>query len=364
MDKDKLTILPVFDESLFGGSPILIAGPCSAESRSQVLSTAEGLASAGVKVFRAGVWKPRTKPGGFEGVGERALEWLAEVKARTGMLIATEVGSRKHVEAALEGGIDVLWIGARTSVNPFAVQEIADVFASLPEHRLRELRVFVKNPVNPDLELWIGAMERIARAGVRHLGAIHRGFSSYGENLYRNAPQWRLPFEFRRRMPGVTLLCDPSHIAGRRDLVAPLARRAMTLDFDGLIIESHCRPDEALSDAAQQLTVGELAALASTLVRPDTKGASDDTLEALRRRIDALDDALLELLSKRMAIAREIGQVKQNRNMGVVQPLRYNELLRRRLDEADALGLDGDFVKTLLQTVHEESVRQQIDAGK
>lgn len=357
-------IEPVFDADTFSEAPVIIAGPCSAESREQVLETARGLAAAGVKAFRAGVWKPRTKPGSFEGVGEEALAWLAEVKELTGMLTATEVGSRRHVEAALAAGVDILWIGARTTVNPFAVQEIADAFAELPAERRDSLRVLVKNPVNPDLELWIGAIERLARAGVRRLGAIHRGFSSYGENVYRNAPQWRLPFEFRRRLPGVTLLCDPSHIAGRSELVAPLARRAMAMDFDGLIIEAHCRPAEALSDAAQQLTVDELSQLVATLTVPDVNVPTDDALEALRRRIDGLDDALLELLSKRMAVAREIGRVKQGRNMGVVQPMRYNELLRRRLEEADSLGLDADFVKTLLQTVHEESVRQQFDAGK
>ncbi|MBR6286459.1 MAG: 3-deoxy-7-phosphoheptulonate synthase, partial [Bacteroidaceae bacterium] len=228
--------------------PLVIAGPCSAESEEQVLSTAKQLASNGIKIFRAGVWKPRTKPGGFEGHGVTALPWLKRVKEETGMLVSTEIATAKHVEAALEAGVDLLWVGARTTANPFAVQEIADSLRGV------DVPVLIKNPVNPDLELWIGAFERLNGAGIKRLGAIHRGFSSYDKKIYRNLPMWHIPIELRRRIPSLPIICDPSHIGGKRDLVAPLCQQAMDLGFNGLIIESHCNPDAAWSDASQQVT--------------------------------------------------------------------------------------------------------------
>ena len=244
--------------------PVVIAGPCSAETEEQVMETAKDLAKNGVRIFRAGIWKPRTKPGGFEGVGSVGLTWLQEVKKETGMLVATEVANKQHVEEALNAGVDVLWIGARTSANPFAMQEIADslVGADVP--------VLVKNPVNPDLELWIGAMQRIYNAGIRQIGAIHRGFSAYGKHLYRNMPQWHIPIELRRRMPELTLICDPSHIGGKRELVAPLSQQAMDMGFDGLIVESHCDPDSAWSDKSQQVTPEVLNFILNMLVVRDT----------------------------------------------------------------------------------------------
>ncbi|MDE5895006.1 MAG: 3-deoxy-7-phosphoheptulonate synthase, partial [Muribaculum intestinale] len=244
---DLQSILP---EEKGGMHPIIIAGPCSAETEEQVLSTARELARNGVKIFRAGIWKPRTKPGGFEGVGREGLPWLAKVKEETGMLTATEVATRQHVEDALAAGVDILWIGARTSANPFAIQEIADAL----QEAGKDVPVLVKNPVNPDLELWIGALQRLYNAGIHRLGAIHRGFSAYGKHLYRNMPQWHIPIELRRRFPNLTLVCDPSHIGGKRELVAPLSQQALDMGFDGLIIESHCDPDCAWSDKAQQVT--------------------------------------------------------------------------------------------------------------
>ncbi len=334
--------------------PVVIAGPCSAETEEQVLETAKDLAKNGVRIFRAGIWKPRTKPGGFEGVGSVGLTWLQEVKKETGMLVATEVANKQHVEEALNAGVDVLWIGARTSANPFAMQEIADslVGADVP--------VLVKNPVNPDLELWIGAMQRIYNAGIRQIGAIHRGFSAYGKHLYRNMPQWHIPIELRRRMPELTLICDPSHIGGKRELVAPLSQQAMDMGFDGLIIESHCDPDSAWSDKSQQVTPEVLNFILNMLVVRDTTQTTE-SLTLLRQQIDQIDNDLLEALSKRMRISREIGQYKKEHSMPVVQTGRYDDILNSRAAAAEELGMNGDFMKTVYQAIHEESVRQQIE---
>ena len=334
--------------------PVIIAGPCSAETEEQVLTTAHDLASNGVKIFRAGIWKPRTKPGGFEGVGEAGLEWMKRVKVETGMAIATEVATRAHVEAALKAEVDVLWIGARTSANPFAMQEIADTLQGV------DANVLVKNPVNPDLELWIGAMERIYNAGVRHLGAIHRGFSTYGKHLYRNLPQWHIPMELRRRFPQMQIFSDPSHIGGKRELVAPLSQQAMDLGFDGLIIESHCEPDTAWSDKAQQVTPEVLNFILNTLV---IRSASQTTenLTALRQQIDTLDNDLVELLSKRMRVCREIGQYKKEHSMPVLQAGRYDEIMQHLVKSAQDMNMSGDFMKVVLQAIHAESVRQQIE---
>jgi len=334
--------------------PVVIAGPCSAETEEQVMETAKDLAKNGVRIFRAGIWKPRTKPGGFEGVGSVGLTWLQEVKKETGMLVATEVANKQHVEEALNVGVDVLWIGARTSANPFAMQEIADslVGADVP--------VLVKNPVNPDLELWIGAMQRIYNAGIRQIGAIHRGFSAYGKHLYRNMPQWHIPIELRRRMPELTLICDPSHIGGKRELVAPLSQQAMDMGFDGLIVESHCDPDSAWSDKSQQVTPEVLNFIINMLVVRDTTQTTE-SLTLLRQQIDQIDNDLLEALSKRMRISREIGQYKKEHSMPVVQTGRYDDILNSRAAAAEELGMNGDFMKTVYQAIHEESVRQQIE---
>lgn len=334
--------------------PVVIAGPCSAETEEQVMETAKDLAKNGVRIFRAGIWKPRTKPGGFEGVGSVGLTWLQEVKRETGMLVATEVANKQHVEEALNAGVDVLWIGARTSANPFAMQEIADslVGADVP--------VLVKNPVNPDLELWIGAMQRIYNAGIRQIGAIHRGFSAYGKHLYRNMPQWHIPIELRRRMPELTLICDPSHIGGKRELVAPLSQQAMDMGFDGLIVESHCNPDSAWSDKSQQVTPEVLNFILNMLVVRDTTQTTE-SLTLLRQQIDQIDNDLLEALSKRMRISREIGQYKKEHSMPVVQTGRYDDILNSRAAAAEELGMNGDFMKTVYQAIHEESVRQQIE---
>lgn len=347
-------IKPIKFSGVDSKRPVVIAGPCSAETEEQVMETAMDLAKNGVGIFRAGIWKPRTKPGGFEGVGSVGLTWLQEVKKETGMLVATEVANKQHVEEALNAGVDVLWIGARTSANPFAMQEIADslVGADVP--------VLVKNPVNPDLELWIGAMQRIYNAGIRQIGAIHRGFSAYGKHLYRNMPQWHIPIELRRRMPELTLICDPSHIGGKRELVAPLSQQAMDMGFDGLIIESHCDPDSAWSDKSQQVTPEVLNFIINMLVVRDTTQTTE-SLTLLRQQIDQIDNDLLEALSKRMRISREIGQYKKEHSMPVVQTGRYDDILNSRAAAAEELGMNGDFMKTVYQAIHEESVRQQIE---
>lgn len=334
--------------------PIVIAGPCSAETEEQVMATARELAKNGVKIFRAGIWKPRTKPGGFEGVGEQGLAWLRRVKEETGMLVATEVATKLHVKAALVAGVDVLWIGARTSANPFAMQEIADALAGV------DVPVLVKNPVNPDLELWIGAMQRLYNAGLRRIGAIHRGFSAYGKHLYRNMPQWHIPIELRRRLPNLTIFCDPSHIGGKRELVAPLSQQAMDMGFDGLIIESHCEPDSAWSDKSQQVTPEVLNFILHTLVVRDSVQTTE-SLALLRQQIDQIDSELLEALSKRMRVSREIGQYKKEHSMPVVQTGRYDDILNSRARSAEELGMSGEFMKVVYQAIHEESVRQQIE---
>ncbi len=338
-------------------NPLIIAGPCSAESEEQVVSTATDLAANGIKILRAGIWKPRTKPGGFEGVGKPGLAWMQKAKELTGMLTATEVATRQHVIDALEGGIDILWIGARTSANPFAVQEVAD---TIQELGAQNVPVLVKNPVNPDLELWIGTLERLYSAGIRRLGAIHRGFSAYGKHLYRNLPQWHIPIELRRRCPGLPIICDPSHIGGKRELVSPLSQQALDMGFDGLIIESHCDPDCALSDKAQQVTPEVLHYILSQLVIRNPQGTTDG-LSTLRKQIDEIDTDLVELLAKRMQISREIGKYKKEHRMPVLQMGRHDEIMQTRCNAAKEMEMDPEFMKTVLQAIHEESVRQQIE---
>lgn len=334
--------------------PLLIAGPCSAESEEQVMTTAKQLANKGYRLFRAGIWKPRTKPGGFEGVGEVGLSWLIRVQKELGMKVCTEIANRAHVEAALNAGVDFVWIGARTSANPFAMQEIADVLRGC------DIPVLVKNPVNPDLELWIGALERINQAGILRIGAIHRGFSTYEKHLYRNTPMWHIPIELRRRVPGLPVICDPSHIGGARELIAPLAQQAMDLGMEGLIVECHCTPDAAWSDATQQVTPDVLDFIISRLVIRTLENPTEN-LSALRHQIDDIDSNLIELLAKRMRISREIGQYKREHNMTVVQTDRYSEILCKRGAQGVLSGMSSDFVKEIFEAIHGESVRQQIE---
>ena len=334
--------------------PFVIAGPCSAETEEQVMTTAQQLASKGCHMFRAGVWKPRTKPGGFEGNGEKALPWMAQVKKDTGMMICTEVATPEHVELALKYGMDLLWVGARTSANPFAMQALADSLKGV------DIPVLVKNPVNPDLELWIGALERINGAGIKRLGAIHRGFSSYEKKLYRNLPMWQIPIELHRRLPELPIFCDPSHISGRRDLIAPLCQQAMDLGMNGLIVESHCDPDKAWSDASQQVTPDVLDYILSMLIIRDNIDLTS-SLATLRKSIDEIDNDLIDLLARRMAISREIGQYKKDNGLTVVQTKRYSEILDKRAAQGSLKGIDAGCIKNIFEHIHEESVRQQIE---
>jgi len=333
--------------------PIVIAGPCSAETEEQVLTTAKQLSDRGIKIFRAGIWKPRTRPGAFEGVGSVGLNWLKRVQSEYGMYTATEVATAKHVSECIKYGVDILWIGARTSANPFAVQEIADALEG------SDIPVFIKNPVNPDLDLWIGAIERLYLAGVRKMGVIHRGFSSADKKIYRNIPQWHIPIELRRRYPNLPMFCDPSHIGGKRELISSLSQQAMDLNYDGLIIESHCDPDSAWSDKDQQVTPDILDYILNLLVIRDGKQTTESLTE-LRKQIDEMDDQLLEVLSKRMRISREIGTYKKEHNMQILQTKRYSEILEDRIEQAIKFGIDGDCMKKILETIHEESVRQQM----
>ncbi len=333
--------------------PIVIAGPCSAETEEQVLTTAKQLSERGIKIFRAGIWKPRTRPGAFEGVGSVGLNWLKRVKTEYGMYTATEVATAKHVSECIKYGVDILWIGARTSANPFAVQEIADALEG------SNIPVLIKNPVNPDLDLWIGAIERLYLAGVRKMGVIHRGFSSADKKIYRNIPQWHIPIELRRRYPNLPIFCDPSHIGGKRELISSLSQQAMDLNYDGLIIESHCDPDCAWSDKDQQVTPDILDYILNLLVIRDGKQTTESLTE-LRKQIDEMDDQLLEVLAKRMRVSREIGTYKKEHNMQILQTQRYSEILEDRIQQAVKFGIDGDCMKKILETIHEESVRQQM----
>jgi len=352
MDLNKIT-LPGVEEK----RPIVIAGPCSAETEEQVMQTAKQVAEQGVKIFRAGVWKPRTKPGGFEGIGSEGLGWLRNVKKETGMYVATEVATAKHVLEALKYGVDLLWIGARTTANPFAVQEIADALQGV------DIPVLIKNPVNPDLELWIGAIERIYNAGLHNIGVIHRGFSSYDKKLYRNLPQWHIPIELHRRLPQMSIFCDPSHIGGSRELIAPLSQQAMDLQFDGLIIESHYNPDKAWSDKDQQVTPEVLGLILNMLVVREMNQTTEN-LATLRKQIDEIDVNLIEILAKRMRISREIGQYKKEHDMPVLQAVRYDEIISKRVAQATAMEMSEEFIKEILESIHTESIRQQMEVMK
>ncbi len=335
----------------------IISGPCSAETEAQVIATAQELAALKkVRLLRAGVWKPRTRPGSFEGVGEPALAWLQRAKRETGLPFSLEVATARHVELALEAGADVLWIGARTSVNPFAVQEIADVL------RGTDTPVLVKNPVNPDLELWLGAIERLHAAGLRRIAAVHRGFSVYNKGRYRNAPLWEIPVELRRRLPNMSIVCDPSHIAGDAELLLEVAQMACDLGSDGLMLETHCDPKNAWSDAKQQITpaaFGDLLQQLALRKSDSTDPIYQHNLDKLRTHIDRVDYALLDLLAERMRIVRQIGEYKQEQNIAIVQMERWAEIFRSRTEAAQNLGLSAEFVAELLASVHKESIRQQ-----
>jgi chorismate mutase len=348
---------PATIEQVWSTRPLIISGPCSAETEEQVLQTAQRLAKTGkVHALRAGIWKPRTRPGSFEGIGTKGLPWLQQAKKLTGLPLAVEVATGKQVEDALHFDIDILWIGARTTVNPFSVQEVADAL------RGANVPVLIKNPINPDLELWTGAVERVAKAGIKNIGLIHRGFSSYGNTEYRNAPMWHLAIEMKRRNPEMMIINDPSHICGRRDILIDVAQKAIDLDFDGLMIESHIDPDNAWSDAKQQVTPERLAEMLGEIVwrKEDVNSeAYHQALEKLRQQINHLDDELLQLLGQRMKIADKIGEFKKNNNITILQTNRWNEILERAYLKGDNLGLTREFITKYFDAVHMESINHQ-----
>lgn len=336
---------------------LIIAGPCSAETEEQVLQTATELAATNrVDILRAGIWKPRTRPGSFEGVGVIGLPWLNQAKKITGLPITVEVATAKQVEDALNFDVDMLWIGARTTVNPFSVQDVADAL------RGSNVPVLIKNPINPDLELWLGAVERVAKAGIDTIGLIHRGFSSYGNTEYRNAPMWQLAIEMKRRNPELPIICDPSHICGRRDILQTVAQRAIDLDYNGLMIESHIDPLTAWSDAKQQVTPQRLLEMLNSIIwKHDTVDQTEflSVLTTLREQINQLDDELLQLLSQRMKVADKIGIYKKDNNVTILQSNRWNEILERAIAKGNALGLSKDFITKYFDAVHLESISHQ-----
>jgi len=351
-----LDTLPLARWSGVEHRPFVIGGPCSAESEAQVMESAARLKGARVDYFRAGIWKARTRPQSFEGIGDDALPWLQRAGAQYGLRTATEVATPAHVEAALKHGVNLLWIGARTTVNPFSVQEIADALRGV------QVPVLVKNPTSPDMGLWLGAMERLNRAGVRSLGVIHRGFSVAGARRYRNAPMWELAIEMRRLHPTLPIVCDPSHITGRRDLVLEIAQMAMDIGLDGLMIESHPNPDQAWSDAAQQVTperLGEIIALLKVRRETSADAGYLASLEVLRDRIDHLDHDLIDLLAKRMRVVEEIGEYKRANNVATLQVSRWSALLEDRLARAVELGLSPDYARAIYEITNRESVRRQ-----
>jgi chorismate mutase len=337
--------------------PLIISGPCSAETEEQVVETAQRLAATGkVDMLRAGIWKPRTRPGTFEGVGTKGLAWLQQAKKLTGLPLTVEVATGKQVEDALHFDIDVLWIGARTTVNPFSVQEVADAL------RGSNVPVMIKNPINPDLELWMGAVERIAKVGVKEIGLIHRGFSSYGNTEYRNAPMWHLAIEMKRRNPELLMINDPSHICGRRDILLEVAQKAIDLDYDGLMIESHIDPDKAWSDAKQQVTPEALGEMLNIIIWRREDVASEEfhqALEKLRQQINHLDDELMQILGQRMKVSEKIAEYKKENNITILQTNRWNEILNRACQRAEKLGLSKEFITKYFDAVHMESISHQ-----
>ena len=337
--------------------PLIISGPCSAESEEQLIDIAVKLSKLNkVDILRAGIWKPRTKPGGFEGVGTIGLPWLQKAKKLSGLPTMIEVATAKHVEDALTFDVDVLWIGARTTVNPFSVQAIADSLKGV------DIPVFIKNPVNPDLELWIGAIQRISKAGIKNIGLIHRGFSSFGNTHYRNAPMWNIPIELKVRFPELPLICDPSHICGRRDTLQDVLQQSINLDYDGVILETHNDPDNALSDAKQQITPEEFDKILENIIwrkeEVDTEEASN-ILEKLRREIDIVDDQILSMLSERMKVVEKIGNIKKQNNITILQPSRWHEVIEHSIKKGEKLGLSKDFIEKYFESMHMESIRKQ-----
>jgi len=337
--------------------PLIISGPCSAETEEQVIETAVRLHKTGkVDMLRAGIWKPRTRPGSFEGVGTKGLPWMQKAKQITGMPVTIEVATGKQVEDALHFDVDVLWIGARTTVNPFSVQEVADALRGV------DVPVLIKNPINPDLELWIGAVERVAKAGIKQIGLIHRGFSSYGNSEYRNAPMWHLAIEMKRRNPDMMLINDPSHICGRRDILLDVAQKAIDLDYDGLIIESHITPDQAWSDAKQQITPETLGDMLSSIRWRKEDVASEEyhaALDKLRQQINHLDDELMQILGQRMKVSEKIGKYKKDNNITILQTNRWNSILERAFAQGEKLGLSKEFITKYFDAVHMESINRQ-----
>jgi len=354
-----LKITPIENWFPGQGKPKLISGPCSAETEKQLLNTAVELAKSGrVHVIRAGIWKPRTRPGTFEGVGEKGLKWLQNVKSETGLPVATEVANKKHVELCLKYGIDVLWIGARTSVNPFSVQEIADSL------RGTDLPVLIKNPMNPDLQLWIGALERINDAGITKLCAVHRGFSTYDRSPFKNIPMWEVAIELKTMCPALPIFCDPSHIAGSRELIPMISQKALDLDMDGLMIESHYYPQSALSDSKQQVTPAQLLKIIDDLIIRESKITNkqfENELEKLRKSIDEIDEEVIQDISLRMNIAEKIGEYKKENKVTILQVNRWEDIVNERLSAGLALGLSEDFLKGFLKLIHEESIRRQAE---
>ncbi|MGB0777758.1 MAG: chorismate mutase [Flavobacteriaceae bacterium] len=335
--------------------PLVIAGPCSAETEEQVLKIAHELKNTDATVFRAGVWKPRTRPGGFEGIGAIALPWLQRVKKETGMMTAVEVANVSHVKLALEFDVDILWIGARTAVNPFAVQEIADALNGT------EKIVLIKNPINPDLALWLGGVERLYTANIKNLGVIHRGFSSYKKTKFRNVPQWQIPIALKQRFPDLPIINDPSHICGNREMIEEVSQVALDLNFDGLMIETHCDPDNAWSDAAQQIKPERLVEIMSDLkVRePKAEGEALEELNELRNEIDIIDEHILQTLVERMEVSKKIGLVKKEQNVAILQNKRWADLLGQRVEKGEGLGLSKEFLERLYKAIHQESINQQ-----
>jgi chorismate mutase len=337
--------------------PIIISGPCSAETEEQMVETAKQIAATGkVHALRAGIWKPRTRPGQYEGAGDIGLNWLMTAKKETGLPVTTEVANAAHVEAALKAGVDILWVGARTTVNPFSVQEIADCLKGV------DIPVMVKNPVNPDLELWIGALERLNKAGIKKMAAIHRGFSSFEKGPFRNLPMWDLAIELKTRFPELEMICDPSHIAGNRELIAFVSQKALDLDMAGLMIESHINPDAAWSDAKQQVTPAVLGKILSELVVRTVSSESKtfkDTLSVLREQIDQLDDEIMQKMASRMKISEKIGHYKKDNNVTILQVNRWEEIIKTRVSLGKAMGLEEGFMRDLLRLVHHESIQVQ-----